>query len=92
MTPERWQQVNDLFHAALERAPADRAPFLAAATTEDPGLRREVESLLATDESAEGFLDIPAWGVAPKLILEDNEASLAGRIHDPHATASDFLE
>jgi hypothetical protein len=31
MTPERWQQIDQLFHAALSREPAQRASFLAGA-------------------------------------------------------------
>src|SRR5256885_16080799 len=48
MTPERWRQIEELYHAARERAPADRAALLAEA---DPELRREVEALLAEDAS-----------------------------------------
>jgi serine/threonine protein kinase len=48
MTPERWRQIEELYHAAQERAPADRAAVLAQA---DPELRREVEALLAQDAS-----------------------------------------
>src|SRR5215467_14340634 len=44
MTAERLQQIEDLFHAARERAPGERESLLGAA---DPELRREVESLLA---------------------------------------------
>jgi hypothetical protein len=27
MTPERWEQVNEMFHSALKREPAQRAAF-----------------------------------------------------------------
>ena len=53
MKPDRWQQVDALFHAAAERAPVDRAAFLADACAGDDSLRREVESLLAADSAAE---------------------------------------
>ena len=43
MTPERWQQVERVYHAALERADADaRCAYLDAACGDDTGLRREV--------------------------------------------------
>lgn len=83
MTPERWKQVTDLFHAALERDASERAAFLASATTGDPDLRREVESLLAAHSSSSGFLDTPAWGVAPELILGEDD-SLVGRTIGPY--------
>ena len=84
MTPERWKQVTDLFHAALERDADQRPPFLEAATTGDPELRREVESLLAAHSTSSGFLDTPAWGVAPELILGDEKDSLVGRTIGPY--------
>ena len=31
MTPERWKRIEELYHAALARPPAERAAFLAAA-------------------------------------------------------------
>jgi hypothetical protein len=47
MTPERWQQVEELFHAAQEKEVRERAAFVAQACEEDEDLRREVETLLA---------------------------------------------
>jgi Tol biopolymer transport system component/predicted Ser/Thr protein kinase len=52
---DRWQQIEELYHAALE----DRAVLEKA----DPELRREVESLLAQEKGA-GFLESPALEVA----------------------------
>lgn len=45
--PNRWHQVEGLYHAALERPANQRAAFLLEATAGDGALRREVESLLA---------------------------------------------
>jgi serine/threonine protein kinase len=83
VTPERWKQVTDLFHATLECDPGDRAAFLDSATAGDPELRREVESLLAAHTSSPDFLEAPAWGVAAELILDD-EHSLSGRTIGPY--------
>ena len=47
MTPERWQEIERLYHAALERDDDQRAAFLADACPDDEELCREVESLLA---------------------------------------------
>ena len=46
MTPEQWQRIEDLYHAAYARPPADRAAYLAEACRGDDALRRQVESLL----------------------------------------------
>lgn len=52
MTPERWQQVKNVFHQALELTPAERSSFLDRACSTDHSLRREVESLLSSDQEA----------------------------------------
>jgi eukaryotic-like serine/threonine-protein kinase len=57
MERKRWQQVEQLYHAALERAPEERAVFLSAACAGDSGLRREVEELLRYDGAAESFIE-----------------------------------
>src|SRR5688572_30709201 len=44
------QRAKDIFVAALEHAPDERAAFVADACTGDAGLRAEVESLLAFHE------------------------------------------
>src|SRR5262245_21081492 len=57
MTDDRWRRVKALFQAAVERPPAERAAFLAAAAGDDELLRLEVESLLASDSADDGALD-----------------------------------
>jgi serine/threonine protein kinase/tetratricopeptide (TPR) repeat protein len=51
LTPERWQQVKEVFADALERQPSERAAFLEKMCAADESLRREVESLLAAAAS-----------------------------------------
>ena len=46
MTPERWQQIEKIYHAVLECEQDGRDAFLDEACTGDEGLRQEVESLL----------------------------------------------
>jgi eukaryotic-like serine/threonine-protein kinase len=60
MDPAYWRRVEEIYQAAAERKPEERAVFLAVACGGDEDLRREVESLLA-QPSAEGILDRPAW-------------------------------
>ncbi len=48
-SPERWQEIDRMFAAALEHAPAERAAFLDQECAGDEQLRKEVESLLAHD-------------------------------------------
>lgn len=65
MTPERFQQIEELYHAARESTAQERAELLAHA---DPELRSQVESLLLAQDSAEPFLDRPALEDAPHLL------------------------
>jgi eukaryotic-like serine/threonine-protein kinase len=52
MTSERWRQIEQLYHAALEREPQARQQYLAEACGGDEDLRKEIESLLAKDPSS----------------------------------------
>lgn len=63
MASERFQQIAELYHAAREGTEAERTALLARA---DPGLRREVESLLAQPADSD-FLERPAIQNAARL-------------------------
>ena len=67
MTPERWRQITELFHAARERDPAQRDAFVADACREDPTLRPEVEAMLNGHEHAGPFGDTPLFVSASPL-------------------------
>ena len=56
----RWARVQDIFHTALERTPAERDAFLREACGDDHALRAEVDSLLLADEEAGTFAERPA--------------------------------
>jgi non-specific serine/threonine protein kinase/serine/threonine-protein kinase len=58
MTPD-WTDVEAVFAAALEQPSPYRAAYLADACKGRPDLRAEVESLLASHDSAADFLDAP---------------------------------
>ena len=79
MTPERWQQVKALFHAALEREPKFRADFLVKACGADQSLRAEVESLISSHEEEGSFIDAPAFKAAASLLADEPVALQAGQ-------------
>jgi eukaryotic-like serine/threonine-protein kinase len=68
MTPERYQQIGKLLEAALELEPERRASFLDEACAGDPELRREVESLIVSDEQAGSFIAGGALEMAAGLM------------------------
>jgi serine/threonine protein kinase/Tol biopolymer transport system component len=70
MTPERWTEIESLYHAARARPPGERAAWLAAACPNDEGLRGEVESLLAEASDDGWFAGLQAG--------TDERASAAG--------------
>jgi serine/threonine protein kinase len=79
MKPERWRQVDQLFQAALERAPDDRSAFISEACGGDDSLRREVEALLAADGEAGSLIETPAYAVAAPLIVGGDAPTLLGK-------------
>jgi serine/threonine-protein kinase len=79
MTPERWQQVKNLFHSALERDPNHRALFLDEACAGDVLLRREVESLITSHEQTGSFIDSPAYELGAELLTADQAETLVGQ-------------
>lgn len=80
MGPERWRQVEQLYHQALEQEAGSRAAFLIEACRGDEDLRREVESLLAAADYDDTFLEAPAVQVEAKArIVEESRFDLAGR-------------
>jgi TolB-like protein len=70
MERERWAQVEHLYHAALELAESERENFLEESCSGDAALRREVESLLEKENTAE----VPARGQAAGNKLKDEDA------------------
>jgi len=56
----RWEKVEQIYNAALERPEAERAAFLGEACGGDEDLRRELESLLGHAQRAGDFLELPA--------------------------------
>jgi serine/threonine protein kinase/Tol biopolymer transport system component len=59
-TPDRWNRIEEIYHAALARPTDLRAAFIREACGDDVALCMDVESLLAQDASAASFLETPA--------------------------------
>jgi len=72
MTPQRWRELEEIYHAAVELEPASRDAFLARVCKGDEPLRCEVESLLELDNLPQ-LIDEAAWNVAPELLDEEAE-------------------
>jgi len=79
MTPERWQQIDNLLRRVVDIGAVERTALLDELCTGDQDLRQEVESLISFQEEAQSFLAVPALEEAADLFRED-EADSIGRL------------
>jgi len=79
MSSNRWLKIEELYHAALKLEERRRAAFLDQACQGDAGLRREVESLLASDAEAGGFIESPVLELMAQATTDWDISSLVGR-------------
>ena len=78
MDPERWRQIERIYHSALERPSRERGAFLENECRGDEGLRREVQTLLSQAAYADDFLDKPAAAVAAQTASQPAAQILTG--------------
>ena len=77
MTPERWQQIDEILQAALDLAPEHRSAFLDKACSGDAGLRRDVEDLISSHDDAGSFIEAPAVESTARAMADDEAESAA---------------
>jgi serine/threonine protein kinase/tetratricopeptide (TPR) repeat protein len=75
VTPERWEQIKIVLDGALEREGSERLLFLGAACQGDDELRREVESLAASEAEIGDFIETPVF----RIRMEDVEPLAMGQ-------------
>src|SRR5499426_1061164 len=88
MNPDRWRQIGQLYHTALELEPTAHAAFLDKACDGDDELRREVESLLHAHEQADGFIAGKVAGVVAEMAARQRATSFVGRSFGHYQTLS----
>ena len=86
METARRELISRLYHAALERPPAERNAFLKDACSGDTALQEELESLLRHEPAAARFLDIPAAQIVANAHKPD--ADMVGRQLGPYKIAA----
>ena len=70
MTSNRWQEIERLYHLALQQDPEKREAFLEKGCEGDESLQREVKSLLASRSEAKDFIESPALEITAKAIAK----------------------
>ncbi len=75
----KLSKIEEIYHAALERLPAEREAFLKEACDGDAELCREVESLLAFDEKAQDFIETPPEDLAAALFSKGANRDIIGK-------------
>jgi serine/threonine protein kinase len=72
----RWEQIESIYQSALERDEDQRVAFVEAASSGDEELRREVESLLVSNISAQDFMRKSALQATARRLATDRAPSL----------------
>ncbi|CAN5399199.1 hypothetical protein BH10ACI2_BH10ACI2_17180 [soil metagenome] len=85
MTPERWQQIEEIFHEALDLNEAVRSDFIKEKAGKDNDLIAEVEKLLSQFDDASSFIEQPLYdsaksGVLSALLDESGYDPLVGKL------------
>jgi eukaryotic-like serine/threonine-protein kinase len=71
MEPERWHEVERIYHDALQYEESERTSFVERACATDQNLRAEVESLLRYADRPAKFFETPALEVVARKLAED---------------------
>src|SRR5437588_2439902 len=80
MDPQRWRQIKEVLHQAVDLAPRERSAYLDRSCNGDAEFRREVDELIAASNNAGEFLEAPA--LAATAAVEDFAARLEGSLVD----------
>jgi serine/threonine protein kinase len=76
---DRTKRVEDIFQSAVDHSPDGRTAYLDEVCNGDPQLRREVESMISSDESEGTFMDKPAIEVNARVLAEAGTTSQVGQ-------------
>jgi serine/threonine protein kinase len=83
MDPTRWQQIQSLFHRAVDLPEEDQPAFLKNSCNGDTDLIAEVRSMLEADSKGSSLLDRDMANVAHQMLATDS-ASTAPKEFGPY--------
>jgi serine/threonine protein kinase len=70
MKADRWQKIEEVFHAALQRKPEERANFVKQTCASDDGLYGDVKALLTSYEKDDSFFENSASALAAEMFAD----------------------
>jgi serine/threonine-protein kinase len=82
MTPQQYERLTELFHAALEIAPTERQIFLDHVSESDAELRSELEALLLAEATA--LTRKPPNDIAAGYLAQMGDCSATRPLLTPH--------
>jgi eukaryotic-like serine/threonine-protein kinase len=85
-----WRQVKTIFNVAVDLPARDRTAYLQEACAGDALLKDEVESLLASHENVEGFLEGTAVAEAAGHLERDLSSRWIGRRIGPYELVAEL--
>ncbi|MFN2533102.1 MAG: protein kinase [Pyrinomonadaceae bacterium] len=85
MKADRWQRIEQVFHAAIQRKPEERASFLQQTCAGDKALYDDVEALLSSYEQDDSFFEDSASALAAEMF-----ADRIGEIIGPYEVLSEL--
>lgn len=83
MATNRWDEIESIYHSALDHHPAQRTMYLQEACGGDESLLREVQSLLDQPHSSTRFLQSAAWDVAAKVLADSDTLAEESALSTP---------
>ena len=91
MQPEDWPKIKAIFDSLILLGKSERSAYLEIACGQDAGLRREVDTLLASFEAAGGFMEKPLAGEIADQLAEVDELE-PGLVFDHYKIVSKIGE
>lgn len=79
MKSNDWQQIEDLFHTALNVKAEERSAYLAGACAGNESLCREVESLIEALEKEQSFMEQPALSLGMQVLSDSVAGAMVGQ-------------
>jgi serine/threonine protein kinase len=87
LNPERWKEIERLYHSSIE-LPADQQTRFLAEACADSEIRQHVATLLAHRDRGLTFIDRPALDVAADIATRGHSGVLVGRRIGPYEVTS----